>query len=200
MPGLDRAAVSTWPAPSVPPCTGTWLLNRHKTEAIKFLAVLEALAPKRPEWVWPRLRTLLTDPSSDLTPMTRSLRLAARRVDWPERLYPAVRPVVRHRWGREGPRNKEGFELQAAPGRLTAASWLTAGVLPSPDAVLAAAVPAAGGRDVVSPGARGGRDRASGARPIGAMAAGGGSTDRRAPGHAAAQRPSADAATDRRGR
>ncbi|MFD8724491.1 hypothetical protein ACFV2H_42670 [Streptomyces sp. NPDC059629] len=121
-------------------CLWAWLLTRHKSEVFKFLAVLEALAPKRPEWVWPRLRTLLTDPSSDLAPMARCLRLAARRVDWPERPYPAVRPVVRHRWGRERPRNKEGFELQTALGRLTATSWLTADRLPSPEAVLAAAV------------------------------------------------------------
>ncbi|MBW8793013.1 MAG: hypothetical protein JF597_05300 [Streptomyces sp.] len=121
-------------------CLWAWLLARHKSEVFKFLAVLEALAPKQPEWVWPRLRTLLTDPSSDLAPMARCLRLAARRVDWPERPYPAVRPVVRHRWGRERPRNKDGFELQAALGRLTAASWLTGDRPPSPDAVLAAAV------------------------------------------------------------
>ncbi|MFE4967789.1 hypothetical protein [Streptomyces sp. NPDC056660] len=121
-------------------CLWAWLLNRHKSEVFRFLAVLEALAPKRPEWVWPRLRTLLTDPYSDLAPMARCLRLAARRQDWPERPYPAVRPVVRHRWGRERPRNKEGFELQVALGRLTATSWLTGDRPPSPAAVLTAAV------------------------------------------------------------
>ncbi|MEU6254463.1 ATP-binding protein [Streptomyces sp. NPDC047043] len=120
-------------------CLWAWLLTRHKSEVFKFLAVLEALAPKRPDWVWPRLRTLMTDPHSDLLPMARCLRLAARRQDWPERPYPTVRPVVRHRWGRERPRNKDGFELQAALGRLTAVSWQTGAQPPSSEAVLAAA-------------------------------------------------------------
>ncbi|XUL92035.1 hypothetical protein ACQ86D_40060 [Streptomyces galilaeus] len=121
-------------------CLWAWLLTREKSEVFKFLAVLEALAPKRPDWVWPRLRRLMTDPHSDLVPMARCLRLAARRQDWPERPYPAVRPVVRHRWGRERPRNKEGFELQVALGRLTAAAWATREEQPSLEAVLTAAV------------------------------------------------------------
>ncbi|MFI2376818.1 hypothetical protein ACH5AO_17340 [Streptomyces sp. NPDC018964] len=121
-------------------CLWAWLLTRERSEIFKFLGVLEALAPKRPDWVWPRLRTLMTDPHSDLIPMARCLRLAARQQDWPERPYAAVRPVVRHRWGRERPRNKEGVVLQEALGRLTAATWLTRGERPSLEAVLAAAV------------------------------------------------------------
>jgi hypothetical protein len=120
-------------------CLWAWLLTRHKSEIFKFLAVLEALAPKRPDWVWPRLRTLMTDPRRDLLPVARCLRLAARRQDWPERPYSVIRPVVRQRWGRERPRNKDGFELQVALGRLIASTWLTGGRPPSPEAVLAAA-------------------------------------------------------------
>ncbi|MFF8102716.1 hypothetical protein ACF07S_23720 [Streptomyces sp. NPDC016640] len=128
--------------PRCPPreCLWAWLLTREKSEIFKFLAVLEALAPKRPDWVWPRLRALMTDPQCDLVPMARCLRLAARRQDWPERPYRAVRPVLRHRWGREQPRNKEGFELQVALGKLTAAAWLTGDRRPSPETVLVAAV------------------------------------------------------------
>ncbi|GCB52401.1 ATP-binding protein [Streptomyces sp. NL15-2K] len=121
-------------------CLWAWLLTLHNSEIYKFLPVLEALAPKYPDWVWPRLRTLMTDPHRDLLPMARCLRLAARRQDWPERPYPAVRPVVRHRWGRGRPRNKVGVELQAALGRLMASSWLSRGRPPSPAAVLTSAV------------------------------------------------------------
>ncbi|MFJ3434762.1 hypothetical protein ACIPMU_14550 [Streptomyces cyaneofuscatus] len=145
---IDEACPSTGPGDGgcrgtecVPrECLWAWLLTREKSEVFKFLAVLEALAPKRPDWVWPRLRTMMTDPHSDLVPMARCLRLAARRQDWPERPYPAVRPVVRHRWGRERPRNKEGFELQVALGRLMAAAWTTREEQPSLEAVLTAAV------------------------------------------------------------
>ncbi|MFE1073967.1 hypothetical protein ACFW5W_22445 [Streptomyces sp. NPDC058783] len=137
-PGREGGCRGTECAPRA--CLWAWLLTREKSEVFKFLAVLEALAPKRPDWVWPRLRTLMTDPHSDLVPMARCLRLAARRQDWPERPYPTVRPVVRHRWGREPPRNKEGFELQVALGRLMAAAWATREEQPSLEAVLTAAV------------------------------------------------------------
>ncbi|MEU3345864.1 hypothetical protein ABZ723_12830 [Streptomyces sp. NPDC006700] len=121
------------------PCMWAWLLSLHNSEIHKFLGVLEALAPKRPDWVWHRLRMVMTDPHRDLLPLARCLRLAARRQDWPERPYSAVRPIVRHRWGYGLPRNKDGVELQAALGRLMASSWLTSGRQPSLEAVLTSA-------------------------------------------------------------
>ncbi|MFI7500962.1 NACHT domain-containing protein [Streptomyces sp. NPDC049687] len=120
-------------------CLWAWLLTLHPSEIHNFLTVLEALAPKRPDWVWPRLRALMTDPRRDLKPMARCLRLASRRLDWPERPYSAVRPVVRHRWSRTRPANKNGIELQAALGTLMASNWLTHPQPPSPAAVLTAA-------------------------------------------------------------
>ncbi|MFF4547778.1 NACHT domain-containing protein [Streptomyces sp. NPDC001406] len=120
-------------------CLWAWLLTLEQSEVYKFLAALEGLAPKRPDWVWPRLRALMTDPRRDLLPIARCLRLAARRQDWPERPYSVVRPIVRHRWGRARPGNKNGRELQAALGRLMASGWPTNGRPPSLDAVLTAA-------------------------------------------------------------
>ncbi|MFC9529054.1 hypothetical protein ACFT38_00650 [Streptomyces sp. NPDC056975] len=119
-------------------CLWAWLLTQHKTEVFKFVSVLEALAGKRPEWVWPRLRILLTDLSGDLSLVARCVRLAARPYDWPERPYTVIRPVVQHRWSLQRPRNKNGVELQAALGRLIAAGWSGGGRRPSQEAVLAA--------------------------------------------------------------
>ncbi|MGW1165791.1 hypothetical protein [Streptomyces sp. NPDC002550] len=120
-------------------CVWAWLLTLHNSEMYNFLGVLEALAPKRPDWVWHRLRMVMTDPHRDLAPMARCLRLAARRQDWPERPYPAVRHVVRHRWGQDLQGNKNGVQVQAALGRLMASSWLANGRQPALDAVLRSA-------------------------------------------------------------
>jgi MoxR-like ATPase len=117
-------------------CVWAWLLTLHNSEMYKFLGVLESLAPKRPDWVWHRLRMVMTDPHRDLLPMARCLRLAARRQNWPERPYPAVRHVVRHRWGHDLQSNKNGVQVQAALGRLMASSWLTSVRQPALDAVL----------------------------------------------------------------
>ncbi|PBC70231.1 hypothetical protein BX265_7627 [Streptomyces sp. TLI_235] len=125
-------------------CLWAWLLTRQEAETTRVLHLLEALADKRPDWVWPRLRTFLADPTRKLLPLARALRLAARRQDWPERPYRLARPIVRHRWPGAAPTGQDGMELQSALGRLTASGWLARPAARMPDA---AAVLADAARD-----------------------------------------------------